>query len=33
MVLNLCMAYSSQDEVTTAVEETVRAALLDGRTE
>ena len=32
-VLNLCMPYSSRDEITTAVEETVHDALLEGRTE
>ncbi|KAI9452885.1 Di-trans-poly-cis-decaprenylcistransferase [Lactarius psammicola] len=33
VVLNLCVAYSSQDEIATAVEETIRVALLEGRTE
>lgn len=32
-VLNLCVAYSSRDEVATAVDETIRVALLEGRTE
>jgi hypothetical protein len=32
-VLNLCMPYSSRDEIATAVEETVHDALLEGRTE
>jgi len=32
-VLNLCMPYSSRDEIATAVEETVHDALLQGRTE
>jgi hypothetical protein len=30
-VLNLCMPYSSRDEITTAVEETVHDALVEGR--
>jgi len=32
-VLNMCMPYSSRDEITTAIEETVRDALVEGRTE
>jgi len=32
-VLNMCMPYSSRDEITTAVEETIHVALLEGRTE
>jgi len=32
-VLNLCMPYSSRDEIAMAVEETVHDALLEGRTE
>jgi undecaprenyl pyrophosphate synthase len=32
-VLNLCMPYSSQDEIATAVEEIVRDALVEGKTE
>ncbi|KAH9064113.1 Di-trans-poly-cis-decaprenylcistransferase [Lactarius vividus] len=32
-VLNLCMPYSSRDEIAMAVEETVHVALLEGRTE
>ncbi|KAH8979735.1 Di-trans-poly-cis-decaprenylcistransferase [Lactarius akahatsu] len=31
-VLNLCVAYSSRDEIATAVEETLQAASLEGRT-
>lgn len=31
-VLNLCMPYSSRDEIATAVEETIRDALLEGKT-
>ncbi|KAH9021576.1 Decaprenyl diphosphate synthase-like protein [Lactarius pseudohatsudake] len=31
-VLNLCMAYSSRDEIATAVEETLQVASFDGRT-
>ncbi|KAH9968857.1 Decaprenyl diphosphate synthase-like protein [Russula dissimulans] len=32
-VLNLCMSYSSRDEIASAVEETVHDALLEGRNE
>lgn len=32
-VLNLCMPYSSRDEIATAVEETIHVALVEGRTE
>jgi ditrans,polycis-polyprenyl diphosphate synthase len=32
-VLNMCMPYSSRDEITTAVEETVHDALVEGRIE
>jgi len=32
-VLNLCMSYSSRDEIATAVEETIHDALHEGRTE
>jgi undecaprenyl pyrophosphate synthase len=32
-VLNLCIGYSSRDEITMAVEEIVHDALLEGRTE
>ncbi|KAI9443930.1 dehydrodolichyl diphosphate synthetase [Lactarius indigo] len=32
-VLNLCLAYSSRDEIATAVEETLQVASLRGRTE
>jgi len=32
-VLNLCMPYSSRDEIATAVEETIHVALLEERTE
>ncbi|KAI0274747.1 Decaprenyl diphosphate synthase-like protein [Gloeopeniophorella convolvens] len=31
--LNLCMPYSSRDEITTAVEETIQDALFEGRTD
>ncbi|KAF8269320.1 Decaprenyl diphosphate synthase-like protein [Lactarius quietus] len=32
-VLNLCMPYSSRDEIATAVEETIHVAVSEGRTE
>ncbi|KAH9982584.1 Di-trans-poly-cis-decaprenylcistransferase [Lactifluus volemus] len=32
-VLNLCMSYSSRDEIATAVEETIHDALQEGRTD
>ena len=33
VALNFCVAYTSRDEIATAVNETIRETLLEGRTE